>query len=1050
MRTAFVASTSRRGDCLLKIVDSRHVPGANMLVLVTQQARQSLKEALKTGANPAILARAERQRLWTEFDRLLKSLFELHKAGLMHRNISLDSLYLSADEDGPEFKIGDYTWTIYLHNLSAYLKSATGTRTRDDDAGIYRAPELRSQAAAGESFATDLYAMGVVMAALVSQDARAAILKGEDREILELIESDKTLSDLEKFFFASMLAQEPSARFENALRASESALQILGRYASENQSRVANRLTVDFNLNTTTESGKRNIEGLAKWGDPDGIIPRLDEFLKEDLTGAEVFLAGMKRSGDTEVPRLYIRGRRGHHYFLEPWWDRKQGKYDYDVGSLKALTFDPPWVSETPIAILEGGVSLRRGPWERPQHSWAPTFALAKKRQTSDGPADDAELFRRNLWILHDAEELLLAKQVVPVRVTGRRSDPATNSLVLSVTSRPDASNPQFPHVKPDTLEKWIESRVKNQELSAYLTADPTFEKRPDERSRVGIIPGLKAGELELDMGERGVPPAGVDLWLKPSAIGPALKDLRKKKTALHEAQVDDYLVQVLSKPEQNTLFLDARPSDEIWDRVLNTRPLFVIQGPPGTGKTFTATRVITTALRQGTYTRILVVSQAHDPLDHLKRSVQEALEHEDFETAPTVVRLAQREDAEWGGTVTTDRDLSTLAKSILQAASSWQAPRAELEQIAAEWRDLASEELENPSAAWTKLVLRSANVVFTTAMSRAIPTLADHPPFDLVVVEEAAKAYPTELLAALRRGRNWLLIGDQMQLPPYRHEEMEAAAITILESGPEYADLDEAERAVARDNLKRDIRFFGSLHEKMRTSPYPFMPAGGAKPVDTLTTQRRLPPELSKLIGQVFYKQNFVHATQHRDPIIREPVPFAKDRLIWLNTPSRKETDEFRERRQPGGAILNPSEANLIVRLLMQAKLASKSIAVLSPYSAQVSHLRNLLRSAAIPGLPEDIVHTVDSFQGREADLVILSMVRNNLAENASGALGFLNSKERMNVLLSRARNQLVIVGCMEMFNEFKDPELDFWREVVAFIKTNGRVLTPQTAGLR
>ena len=75
----------------------------------------------------------------------------------------------------------------------------------------------------------------------------------------------------------------------------------------------------------------------------------------------------------------------------------------------------------------------------------------------------------------------------------------------------------------------------------------------------------------------------------------------------------------------------------------------------------------------------------------------------------------------------------------------------------------------------------------------------------------------------------------------------------------------------------------------------------------------------------------------------------------------------------------------------------------MIAPYSAQVRRLRELLRD--VPGLEID---SVDGFQGREKEAVVLSLVRSN----AEGEIGFLADVRRTNVALTRARRELIVVG--------------------------------------
>ena len=111
-------------------------------------------------------------------------------------------------------------------------------------------------------------------------------------------------------------------------------------------------------------------------------------------------------------------------------------------------------------------------------------------------------------------------------------------------------------------------------------------------------------------------------------------------------------------------------------------------------------------------------------------------------------------------------------------------------------------------------------------------------------------------------------------------------------------------------------------------------------------------------------------------------------------------------------------------------------TLAILSPYREQVKLIRNkIIRSDGSlknleqfdPPFPDgEYCGTVDSFQGDEADVVVVSLVRNNHHSTPTKALGFLQDNRRTNVLLSRAKWMMVIVGC-----------LDFYQNVVEFART-------------
>jgi superfamily I DNA and/or RNA helicase len=109
------------------------------------------------------------------------------------------------------------------------------------------------------------------------------------------------------------------------------------------------------------------------------------------------------------------------------------------------------------------------------------------------------------------------------------------------------------------------------------------------------------------------------------------------------------------------------------------------------------------------------------------------------------------------------------------------------------------------------------------------------------------------------------------------------------------------------------------------------------------------------------------------------------------------------------GESRLNSSEAALVckkVRKLIEAGVAPGDIAVIAPYSAQVRLVRDQL--AADPAAAGVEVDSVDGFQGREKEAVVISLVRSN----REGEIGFLADTRRMNVALTRARRKLLVIG--------------------------------------
>jgi superfamily I DNA and/or RNA helicase len=129
---------------------------------------------------------------------------------------------------------------------------------------------------------------------------------------------------------------------------------------------------------------------------------------------------------------------------------------------------------------------------------------------------------------------------------------------------------------------------------------------------------------------------------------------------------------------------------------------------------------------------------------------------------------------------------------------------------------------------------------------------------------------------------------------------------------------------------------------------------------------------------------------------------PLTSTPLAFIDTAGAGYDEEL---EPDGESRRNPAEAEIVgkqVQALLDAGVSPRDIAVIAPYAAQVRLLREQL---TIDGLEID---TVDGFQGREKEAVVISLVR----ANAKGEIGFLGDTRRMNVALTRARRKLIVIG--------------------------------------
>jgi predicted DNA helicase len=173
------------------------------------------------------------------------------------------------------------------------------------------------------------------------------------------------------------------------------------------------------------------------------------------------------------------------------------------------------------------------------------------------------------------------------------------------------------------------------------------------------------------------------------------------------------------------------------------------------------------------------------------------------------------------------------------------------------------------------------------------------------------------------------------------------------------------------------------------------------------LTTQYRMHAQIMDFPSREFYQTSLAADASVREHLLKDlPGVETSDQttapLEFIDTAGAGFSEE---QEADGASRLNRQEAELIVthaRRLLAAGLEPRQVAVITPYAAQARLIRELLQ---IPGLEVD---TVDGFQGREKEAILITLVRSN----DEGEIGFLADTRRMNVALTRARRKLTVVG--------------------------------------
>ena len=459
----------------------------------------------------------------------------------------------------------------------------------------------------------------------------------------------------------------------------------------------------------------------------------------------------------------------------------------------------------------------------------------------------------------------------------------------------------------------------------------------------------------------------------------------------------------------------------------LRSEHLALIHGPPGTGKTTAVAELIVQLANLDPKARILVCGASNLAVDNLLERI----------TSPAYKDALARVDARVTRIGYPARVLPSLTNATLDVQSRQSSEGQLVRDVAAEidelmqrlvpprtgaragnksarniprvkglerrkmWEQVRElrKEYRRRDRALSGTVLKNARIIMSTCHGAGARQLDDMQ-FDVCIIDEACQALEmscwTPVLRLAPHGRVFLS-GDHLQLPP-----------TVMADAPRLP----AGSGTLRPSASLEVTMFDRILD---------MYGEGCKAF--LSVQYRMNREIMAFPNSQLYKGHLVaHESCASIRLTDLGVEGDDDDLFCAPLVLYDTTGAGMYEREDEAVLsthsrVNENEVALVLRhmeLLVEHGIAPESIAVLSPYSAQVHLLSQQIRSAYGARVE---VGTVDGMQGREKEVVIVSLVRSNDEHQ----IGFLQDSRRLNVAMTRAKRQLVIVGDADTVGEGK-----------------------------
>ncbi len=494
-----------------------------------------------------------------------------------------------------------------------------------------------------------------------------------------------------------------------------------------------------------------------------------------------------------------------------------------------------------------------------------------------------------------------------------------------------------------------------------------------------------------------------------------ALDDLKSGKSCFNVSLllgIKTYKNNEKKKNEKSLTFVNKslnKNQRKCVEESLVSKDLFLIHGPPGTGKTSTCVEIILQLVLQGNKVlacadsniavdniverlagkvnvvrlghpariseksknyfldKIIEESSINEEINEINKRIEEIKSKRDTLTMPSMKNRRGLKKEQIFKLARKGKSCRGIPSKKIKEMALWLTYNEMIKDLIKRKEKILKNEINK--------ILREADVICTTN-SGAYSEYLENMRFDVVVIDEATQATEPSCLMPLNKAPKVILAGDHKQLPP-----------TVLNQ--------ECREELSFTMFERFMEIYGTEKSRM------------------LEVQYRMNKKIMEFPNKKFYNNRLKAHKSVKNITILDLVTIKNKKtknnlhnFIFSKTPINFFDVSGKERKKADSkSLFNIEEAETIIEIIksiLDAGIKKELIGVITPYKDQEILLKEMINNKDLE------IHTVDGFQGREKEIIIISFVRGN----EEGNIGFLNDERRFNVAITRAKRKLILVG--------------------------------------